>query len=263
MEHARRRAHALAGALHGLTQQRSPRRCSPAHRTDPGRSVTHTKTILSPHPITELWLLFSLALCIWNISTPSASLLGTMCDTSHYTQWAQSFCARVAPCHGAASSLKDWHIIESIRDAHNGSNKKKWGRGDYFSQFIPAVQPRGWSGSRSRRAARDHCHPVPSLGQGTNPVSATSLLCAFVKDMESHFKMMKTCQYKDLDCLMRVFSPMGDCWCFKCFYLGALLYCCLYWKWEFSYREKLNYKNNYFGGCGGTLLNESLRLARP
>lgn len=81
----------LAGALHGLLQQQSPRRCSPAHRTYPGRSVPHVKTTLSPHLITEPWLFFNLALCIWSISTPSASLLGTTCSTSRYTQRAHSF----------------------------------------------------------------------------------------------------------------------------------------------------------------------------
>lgn len=68
-----------------------PPGCSPAHRTYPGRSVLHIKTTLGPHPVTELGLFFNLALCVWSISTPSASLLGTTCNTSRYTQRAQSF----------------------------------------------------------------------------------------------------------------------------------------------------------------------------
>lgn len=88
--------------------------------------------------------------------------------------------------------------------------------------------------------------PVPHLSQGTDSVSATSVLCTFVKDAESHFKTMKTCQCEDFESFMiywKLLLPqaIAD----ALFYLGALLHCCLYWKPLFSYRRKLHYKNNY------------------
>lgn len=74
--------------------------------------------------------------------------------------------------------------------------------GDNFFHFVPAGQPQGLSSSRSSRAAGDCCQPVPSLGRGTNSASATSLLRTFVRDVESHFKTMKTCQPEDFDCFI-------------------------------------------------------------
>lgn len=88
-------------------------------------------------------------------------------------------------------TVKHWDVIKSIRDARNHGNRRKWGRGRLFLPLNSCrVAPRLEQFEEQRHAASD-CYE-PGLGRGTNLVSAASLLSTFVRDTESHFKMMKT-----------------------------------------------------------------------
>lgn len=115
--------------------------------------------------------------------------MGMMCNTLLFLVGAKD-----GPCHRAASKLSSAGVSLSQSEmllimAIKGNG----GESDFFLPLAPAGQPQGSSSSRSRGASHACYQPVPLLSQGTDSVSATSVLCTFVKDMESHFKTMKTC----------------------------------------------------------------------